>query len=143
MPNFLRTTILKNICERLLLCTSPVSPTVLIVNIKTCTAQKMKETADLVTFTEEILNPFQPEAHICAPFSCYVILRHYLPIKLSYDRQIFMRDSGIAVLHIYSVCTVIEYTVVSIYYLKYQCWSRNIKTVNFEKANFIKQNSQF
>ena len=26
------------------------------------------------------------------------------------------------------------------YYLKYQCWSQNIKTANFEKANFIKQN---
>ena len=85
-------------------------------------------------------NPFQPEAHIYVPFSCYVILIHYLPITLSYDRQIFMRDSGIAVLHIYSVCTVIECTVVSIYYLKYQCWSQNIKTANFEKANFIKQN---
>ena len=87
-----------------------------------------------------LINPFQSEAHICVSFSCYVILRHYLPTTLLYDHQIFMRDSGIAVLHIYSVCTVIEYTVVSIYYLKYQCWSQNIKTANFEKANFIKKN---
>ena len=78
--------------------------------------------------------------HTCVPFSCYIILHHYLPITLSYDRQIFMRDSGMAVFHIYGVCTVIEYTVVSIYYLKYQCWSHNIKTRNFEKTNFIKQN---
>ena len=73
-------------------------------------------------------------------FAKSIILNHYLPITLSYDRQIFMRDSGIAVLHIYSVYTVIEYTVVSIYYLKYQCWSENIKTANFQNANFIKQN---
>ena len=92
------------------------------------------------SFVDFCINPFQPDAHICAPFLCYVISRHYLPITSSYDCQIFMRDSGIAVLHIYSVCTIIEYTVVSIYYLKYQCWSQNIKTVNFEKANFIKQN---
>ena len=29
-------------------------------------------------------NDFQPEAHICAPFSCYVILRDYLPTAMVY-----------------------------------------------------------
>ena len=51
-----------------------------------------------------------------------------------------MRSSEIAVIHICSVCTVIEYTMVPIYYLKYQYWSQNIKTATFGKANFIKQN---
>ena len=53
---------------------------------------------------------------------------------LWYDHQILMTNSGIAVLHIYSVCTVIEYIVVYYEYIEY------IKTANFEKANFIKQN---
>ena len=30
------------------------------------------------------ISPFQSEAHICVPFSWYVILRHYLPTTMVY-----------------------------------------------------------
>ena len=37
-----------------------------------------------IFFENCVINPFQMEAHICASFSCYIILHHYLPTTMVY-----------------------------------------------------------
>ena len=56
----------------------------LMVHLSTRSTKKnFKRFKDFLSQTGSFFNPFQPEVNICAPFSCYVILRASAAVQIN------------------------------------------------------------